>query len=136
MKLLKSLVLVVAAGLMITACGGASTPSDVVKKMNEATLNFDFKEAAKYVAKEHVESYNKLAEQFAAPEAKDYIEGIKAMVKDAKFEILEEKIAEDGNTAVVKVKSSGMGQEKEEEVNLVKEDGQWKVNEGLDMGGK
>ncbi|MDR1346990.1 MAG: DUF4878 domain-containing protein [Prevotellaceae bacterium] len=134
MKLLKSMVLVLMAGLIMTACGGGATPSDVVKKFSEASLNFDFKELSKYVAKEHVDSYNKLAEQFEAPEAKAYLETMKTMAKDSKFEILGETISEDGNTATVKVKTSAMGQEKEDDVNLIKEDGQWKINENVGLG--
>ncbi|MDR2125768.1 MAG: DUF4878 domain-containing protein [Prevotellaceae bacterium] len=135
MKLLKSLILVVAAGLVITACGGgASTPSDVVKKFNEATLKLDLKEAKKYVAKAHYEDIDKLIAKIETPEVQPMLEVFKASVKDAKFEIIGEEIAEDGNTATVKVKVSVMGQENEEDTPLIKEDGQWKIDKKIDIG--
>ena len=129
MKLLKKIVFVVAAGLMLVSCGGASSPSDVAKKFVEATKEFDFKEAKKYVAKEYADAMDQIIEQFSSPEAQGYLKIFKETAKGTKVEVLGEKISEDGNSAVVTVKFEMMGQSQEEELPLILEDGAWKINE-------
>jgi PBP1b-binding outer membrane lipoprotein LpoB len=131
MKLLKSLILVVAAGLMITACGGSgATPVEVVQKFAEATVNLDFAKAKQYVVKEHQAAYDEVAARFESPEAQAQLELFKAAAKLTTIDVVEKEISEDGNTAVVTLKISGAGQSNEEDVRLIKEDGEWKINEG------
>jgi hypothetical protein len=132
MKSLKNIIIFGAISLFVASCG--EKPSDVAKKFTEATLKFDFNEAKKYVAKAYYEDIDKLIEQIEAPESQDVLEIIKANAKDAKIEIIEEQIAEDGNTATVKIKVSVMGEEDADNIPLIKEDGQWKVNKTIDLG--
>jgi ABC-type glycerol-3-phosphate transport system substrate-binding protein len=136
MKLLKSLMLVVAAGLMLTACGGGSSasPSEVAKKFVEATVNLDFEEVKKYIAKEHFESIDKATKQLESPEAKAYLETYKALAKDVKVEVVSEEISEDGNSATVTLSYAIMGQTQEQKLPLIKEDGAWKINEAASSG--
>jgi hypothetical protein len=135
MKLLKSLVLVVAAGLMIAACGGASTPSDVVKKVLDAQASFDYGTVKKYVVKDLVPQIEEVEKQFESPEAKAAIEASKVLEGDqqVKYDVVKEEI--DGDSAKVTVKMSVAGREQEFTLPLVKEDGAWKVST-LDFGGK
>ncbi|MDR2653538.1 MAG: DUF4878 domain-containing protein [Prevotellaceae bacterium] len=137
MKLLKSLVLVVAAGLMMTACGGGATPSEVAKKVMDATLKFDFKEVKKYVAKDLVPLVEQSIVQTETEEGKQMLEAYKALVKDVKVEVVSEEIAEDGNTAKVTVKTTTpTGEVDEDTLSLVKEEGGWKVAKLPNVGGK
>ncbi|MDR0420964.1 MAG: DUF4878 domain-containing protein [Prevotellaceae bacterium] len=130
MKLLKSLVLVVAAGLIMTACGGnASKPSDVAKKVMEATLQFDFKEVKKYVVKDLIPTVEESIAQTETEEGKQMLAMYKSIMENVTFEVVGEEIAEDGNSAVVTVKVKGpAGEEDEQAINLVKEDGAWKID--------
>jgi ABC-type glycerol-3-phosphate transport system substrate-binding protein len=129
MKLLKNLVLVVAAGLMMTACGGGgATPSEVAKKAMEATFNFDSNALKDLVAKDLIPAVEEAIAQQESEEGKAQIEMAKGFLKEAKFEVVGEEIAEDGNTATVTVKVSAMGQEDEQTLNLVKEEGKWKLS--------
>ena len=139
-KLLKSLALVVAAALMMTACGGGgggATPSDVVKKFMEATTtDFDFAKAKQYVAKEHLASYDEVMALLETPEMKAYMDAAKAAAQAAggqlvKIDVVNEEI--DGDNAKVTVKMSSMGQEMEEVIPLIKEDGSWKINQRPNM---
>ncbi|MDR1553829.1 MAG: DUF4878 domain-containing protein [Prevotellaceae bacterium] len=138
MKLLKSLVLVVAAGLIMTACGGGgATPSEVAKKVMDATLKFDFNEVKKYVAKDIVPLVEQSIAQTETEEGKQMLEMYKNLVKDVKVEVVSEEIAEDGNTAKVTLKTtSPTGEVSEDTINLVKEEDGWKVKELPNAGGK
>jgi uncharacterized protein YchJ len=130
MKLLKKFVLVVAASLMMTACGGGggATPSDVAKSFNEAMLKYDFAAAKQYVAKDLQETYAQKVELSNSPEKQELLSAIRRQRSELKFEIISERIEEDGNTATVKYKSINRdGEEEENYHHLVKEDGQWKV---------
>ena len=135
MKLVKSLALVVAAALMMTACGGggsSSTPSEVVEKFMQATMEFDFAKAKQYVTKEYQVAFDEIIAQFETPEMKAQIDIMKAATQTAKFEIINETFDGD-NAATVTVKVSVMGIEQEDDMHLIKEDGSWKINQGPGM---
>ena len=130
MKLLKTLVFVVAAGLMVTAYGQDAkklTPSDVVNKFYEAALTFDFANAKEYVSKNFQEAYGEMVAKLEAPEVKEQLEVMKELTKDAKIEIVSEDIDEDN--AVVTVKIIMAEEEREDVIILIKEDDNWKINE-------
>ena len=132
MKLLKSLTLVVAAGLMITAYGKAEkglTPSEVVKKFTEATINFDFAKAKEYVSTNVQSSYDEIIAHFELPELKEQLEMIKNMAKDVKVDIIEEKIEDDVAHVTIKIHFGGDEEDREDVVNLIKEENEWKINE-------
>ena len=134
MKFLKSLALVVAAGLIITGCGGGNTPSAVAKKWMDACKNFDPASAKKYVSNDFQAKYDEAIEAMEAPETKANLELAKSFMKDLKFNVSDEKI--DGDVATVSITVSFMGQEDSQVVYLKKEDGTWKVNQApLNPGG-
>ncbi|MDR2292344.1 MAG: DUF4878 domain-containing protein [Prevotellaceae bacterium] len=128
MKLVKSLVLVVAAGLIIAACGGTSTPSDVVQKVLKAQTSLDFGTVKKHVVKDLVPQIEEAEKAFETPEVKEAMERLKAAADQVKYDVVKEEI--DGDNAKVTVKITALGQEQEQEliIPLVKEDGAWKVS--------
>jgi hypothetical protein len=133
MKLLKSLILVVAAGLVMTACGGgasSSNPSDVVKKYMDAQMSTDFAAMKECVAKELIPTIDAQIAAFEAmtPEQKAQVEEAKKLAEQVKFDVGEAVIAEDGNSATVTIKVDFMGQSMENNWTLIKEDGNWKIN--------
>lgn len=117
----------------LSSCGGGNTPSAVAEK------------AVKCIQAEDYEGYVNLM-NIEVKEGED-IENAKTMLvalmkekggKSMKekegiksYEILSEEIAEDGNTAVVKVKIVyGNGTEDEQKIKLVKDkDGEWKLSD-------
>jgi len=133
MKLLKSLILVVAAGLVMTACGGgasSSNPSDVVKKYMDAQMSTDFAAMKECVAKELIPTIDAqiAALEAMSPEEKQQVEQQMEFAKQIKYEVGEAEIAEDGNSATVTVTIDFMGQSIPQQHSLVKEDGNWKIN--------
>ena len=133
MKLLKSLILVVAAGLVMTACGGGASsgnPSDVVKTLMDAQMSNDFKTIKGCVTKDLIPFIDEQIEAFEAmtPEQKAQAEEMKKFAEQMKFDVGEAVISEDGNSATVTVKIDFMGQQIDNNFSLAKEDGKWKVN--------
>ena len=116
--------------VMMTACGGSSTPSDSAKECVELMKAGDYKTL---VEKIHFDE-NMTAEQQQA--TKDLIVSM-ANEKVAKeieskggiksYEVIEENIAEDGKTAVVKMKITyGDDSTKDQSYDMVLVDGLWK----------
>ena len=133
MKLLKSLILVVAAGLVMTACGGGASsdnPTDVVKTYMDAQMGPDFATMKKCVAKDLIPTIDAQIEAYEAmtPEQKQQAEEYKKMTEQIKFEYEEAKISEDGNSATVTMKVDFMGQSMDNNISLIKEDGSWKIS--------
>jgi ABC-type transporter MlaC component len=132
MKLLKSLILVVAAGLVMTACGGGKSenPSDVVKKVFEAQKNYDFDAVKQYVVKDLIPLIDQQVAALDAlsDEEKEQFEESKKLYAQVQYEVGEAVVAEDENSATVSVKVTFMGQENSVDIPLVKEDGVWKVS--------
>lgn len=124
MKLRSIFPLIVA--LVFAACGGASeSPSDVAKKFLDHTNKLEFKEAKTYSTK-------------ATGELLDMIAGMAGMMGEQPpapaYTIVGETI--DGDKATVTYRSEG--EEADESIKLVKEDGKWLVSiskEDLDKEG-
>jgi hypothetical protein len=112
--------------LLFAACGGSSeSPSDVAKKFLDHTNKMEFKEAKAYSTK-------------ATGEMLDMIAGMAGMLGEQEapppYTIVGETI--DGDKATVTYRSEG--NEVDESIKLVKEDGKWLVNvskEDLDKEG-
>jgi hypothetical protein len=115
------------AGLALMACGGggggASSPEDAVQGMFDALKAGDLDAMAQYLpADERAEIEN------MSDEDKEMAEAMFTMFGDIDLEIIGSEI--DGETAVVQVKVTMMGETQEDEVELMMEDGSWVITSG------
>lgn len=129
MKLIKSLAVILLALSMTTACkSGGANPEATAEKFIKAVQGFDFEEAKKYSSKESAAMIDMMKGFMAAAPAEE-LEKQKAEAKNTKIEVISSNVAEDGNTATVTLKATTPdGNSKEDKIDLVKEDGEWKVN--------
>lgn len=122
MKKLIVILCAVVAVFGLTSCK-SSSPSDTVKAYYKALQAGDYEKALSYTDITDQEVIQKQIEKY-----KEFD------IKVVDFEILSEKISEDGNSATVEVKNtvtSSFNQEPEEstkELKLVKVDGKWKLH--------
>ncbi len=122
MKKLIVILCAVVAVFGMTSCK-SSSPSDTVKAYFKALQAGDYEKAL---------SYTDITDQEAIQKQIEKYKGFDIKVVD--FEILSEKISDDGNSATVEVKStvtSSFNEEPEEstkEMKLVKVDGKWKLH--------
>lgn len=136
MKKLAITVCAFALALVMTSCGG-NTPQKAAEKAVECIQDENYEGYVDMV-------YMKPDETKNAEDVKNSKQMLTALLKDKaskqkeknggieKYETLSEEMAEDGNTAVVKMKITyGDGSEKEEDVKMRKdENGDWKVDMG------
>lgn len=132
----KTMILVALCAAAIAGCG-PKTPEAVAIKCIELTCQGDFEGVKKYMSKDAIK------EQAAAEETtkklfgaeayekhkKELVETMKKNTEGAKFEKKDVKIDGDKATVVVLVSKKGESKTKEIEVELVKEDGAWKVKD-------
>ncbi|GHT07223.1 hypothetical protein AGMMS49525_16290 [Bacteroidia bacterium] len=138
MKKVMSLLVAVLAMLAVSSCGGGKSPADIEKSiytqfqkgnyekgLDIYFANIDQGDEAKDQGQKQVDAQIKaLAEKVKASAAQGF--EIKAGVKS--FEILEETIAEDGETATVQTKIIyGDGSEDTQSSKYVKRGGKWKI---------
>ncbi|MDR3287133.1 MAG: DUF4878 domain-containing protein, partial [Prevotellaceae bacterium] len=133
MKTTKMLLCAALAMLMLANCGGgANSPKDVVLTVFNAAKRLDFATMKKHLTQERIAKLERREERLKNnPERR--AETIDR-VKNAKFEIISEEISEDGESAVVIVKISRIkdaSKDYEEEVDLVKIDGIWKIDSNV-----
>jgi len=132
-KLIFGLILAIGAMIALTACSDSSnTPTGVTKAYYEALIKNDFKAAMEFCCKKDGKLLTDEEKQQLSGmmESKLNDEKTKAAMV-AKYELGEETIAEDGNSATVKVKTTTVeGTEKEVESNCLKVDGKWYINSG------
>lgn len=113
--------------LALVACGGngGSTPSDVVKKAMDCAVNKDYKGMVQYIEGVDATATEKDIEEAAAfiEFAYSFNDGL------ASYEILGEEIAEDGQSATVKLNMTfGNGKTNETDGTVVKTDDGWKLS--------
>jgi len=126
MKRLFAAALAVSFILYLAACGGgaaASSPKDAVATMLDAMKNADTAKMKTVMTKAFLET-----DQAQKEPTEEERNQMKEMFKAYTWEVGEETIAEDGNTAQVMVKMSFAGMENEILYQCVKEDGTWKVD--------
>lgn len=124
MRLIRNLTVVIFAAIMLAACGGGS-PESVAESYVKAALTIDFKAAAKYSSKEHAADIL---------EAMDYMEEEAEELAEAKegFVGITYKITEvdvEGDEATVKFEFAKGDETSNGRLELIKEDGSWKVDE-------
>ena len=116
--------------VLMTACGGGSTPSDSAKECVELMKAGDFKTL---VEKMHFDE-SMTAEQQQGTKDLFVSMGNEKVSKEIEskggiksYEVIEETIAEDGKSAVVKMKITyGDDSTKDQSYDLVLVDGTWK----------
>ena len=122
MKKLIVILCAVVAVFGLTSCK-SSSPSDTVKAYFKALQAGNYEKALSYT---DITDQETIQKQIAKYKEFD--------IKVVDFEILSEKISEDGNSATVEVKStlaSSFTEEPDESTNemkLVKVDGKWKIH--------
>ena len=123
---MKKLVVVLCAlvGVLGMASCKSSSPSDTVTAYFKALQAGDYEKALSYTDISDQEEIQKQLEKFKTFD-----------IKVVDFEILSEKISDDGKNAVVEVKSSQTSsfsskpEENTKELKLVKVDGKWKIHD-------
>ncbi|MDR0660908.1 MAG: DUF4878 domain-containing protein [Prevotellaceae bacterium] len=121
MRTLKTLALVIAASLLLFACGGSS-PESVVSKYLDAVKAVDLKAAKECLSKPLAVEFEEMTRDFSEDEIKELKEENANMnVKVVRSEI-------DGETAVVYLEEAHSDHSHERKIPLIKEDGQWKMN--------
>jgi len=117
--------------MLILYSTSSDNPSDVVKKIMDASMNFDFVAMKEYVTRELIPIIEQqiVAFETMTPEQKAQTEEYKKFAEQMKFDVGEAEISEDGNFATVPVKVDFMGQSMDNNISLVKEDGKWKIRQ-------
>lgn len=120
--------------LAMYACGGSNSPKDVAEKSVKCLQKADYEGYVDliYMKDKEGEDVNKAKQELTgllkekAGKSIEKEEGIKS------YEMVSEEIAEDGNTAMVKMKITyGNGKEKDETIKLRKdENDSWKLDIG------
>lgn len=121
--------LVLSACLMITACGTKS-PSEIAKTVFEAGCKLDFETVKKHLAEERISDFEEITKRLLAnPDRK---EKFLLNFKNAEIKIISEEISNDGNSATITaVIKAGNGEDEEEQMHLIKVNGEWKCDSNL-----
>ncbi|MCD4700363.1 MAG: DUF4878 domain-containing protein [Candidatus Aegiribacteria sp.] len=113
-------------GLVVMACGGgggASSPEDAVNGMFNAMKSGDIDAMAQYLPESDRSEITEMSD-----EEKEMVEGMLTMMSTIEYEIKNCEI--DGETAVVTMEVSFMGETDEQDVDLILENGSWVVTSG------
>ena len=114
-------------GIVVMACGGdgggASTPEDAVNGAFNAMKSGDIDAAAQYMPEADRSEINDMSD-----EDREMMQGTFATMSEMEFNVLSSEI--DGETAVVTVEMTTMGQSMKQEVDLIKENGRWVMTGG------
>lgn len=110
------------ASLLLVSCSGGG-PEGTVKQFVTHTSKGEFEEAKKF-GTESTNGLLSMAQQFGGSQAAE----MKEKNKDVKVEIVSSDVKD--SVATVKYKVSGVANPSndEKEMNLVKQDGEWKVD--------
>ncbi|MDR3227246.1 MAG: DUF4878 domain-containing protein [Prevotellaceae bacterium] len=124
---LKTLLFAVLASMVFIGCGGGGnlSPKEVAEKAINAAKNYDYKTLKNYVVKSQIPAIEE------AEKSNDESSEDKELRESAIFEVISETISDDGNSATVNVKITVGDNSFENDLDLVKEDGQWKVSDKL-----
>jgi len=106
-------------GMLLIACGGgaAGNPEDAVTGFFDALKAGDADKAAEYVVGGIPEDQRAM------------LEGIGPMMEAMELSVTGSTISEDGQTAVVTISFSFMGETDTDEMNCILDNGTWKLEE-------
>ena len=124
MKTIKMVVLALCATFMLAACGG-ETPESVAESYVKSYIAIDYKKAAKLATKEYGDEILDGAKEIPEETLKELIAERKEELKDIKYEIVNVEVDEE--EAVISFEFTLNGDTEDGRVNLVKENGKWKV---------
>lgn len=124
MKQLKLAALALVLSLSLSSCSG-NGPEDTAKKFIEYTNQGEFSKA-KELSTDKTAAMLGMAEGFAQGQGK--MEEMKEKNKDVKVEIISSEVNEDKATVKFKLTGGENTSGSENQLNLVKVDGEWKVD--------
>ena len=126
MKTLKIAVIALCATFLLAACGGG-TPESVAKSYVDAALSFDFEKAAKYSSKEHAADIMRGMEDYSKEDLKKEVEEARKEFKGITYKVTGVELDED--EATVEFEFAKDDKTKDGRLELIKEDGKWKVDD-------
>ncbi|MDR0835526.1 MAG: DUF4878 domain-containing protein [Tannerella sp.] len=122
--------------LAVSSCGGgSSSPSSIEKSIYSQFQKGNYEKGIE-IYFDNISGDDDAGKPKSADETKEAVKAFAGKVKQSidakggikKFEIVEEKIAEDGKTATVASKITyGDGSGDEQSTKYVKQDGKWKI---------
>ncbi len=125
MKLLKKLIVILFAATMLSACGGGNSPEAVAESYVKAYFNVDFKKAASLATKEYGAEILGEVEGLSDDIIKTIVKARKEELKGITYKVTE--VGADEEEAVVMFEFTKDGETDDGKVELIKEDGKWKV---------
>jgi ABC-type glycerol-3-phosphate transport system substrate-binding protein len=118
MKMFRILALALCATFMLTACGGGS-PESVAKSFVKAFVDRDFSKAAEYATAKTASWLAEAAKTSGQMDLREYDRG-------TEISLISSEVKEGKATVTLELRSPN-GDKVEAELELVKEDGSWKV---------
>lgn len=113
-------------GLAVMACGGgggASTPEDAVNGAFNAMKSGDIDAMAQYMPEADRSEITDMSD-----EDKEMMQGMLGLMSAMEFKVIGSEI--DGETAIVTMEMTFMGETEESEVELMLENGSWVITSG------
>ena len=126
MKTLKIFVLALCATFMLAACGGGS-PEAVAENYVDAALSLDFEKAAKCSSKEHAADILEGIDDYTEEELEEEVKQAKKNFEGITYKIT--AVEADETEATVKLEFTKGDKTKDGRLELIKEDGKWKVDD-------
>jgi len=105
-----------------------TTPRDVLAKCYTACSNFDYETVKECLSERNVAYIDALKQKFESPDMKLQKGLAAAALQTSQYEITEESISDNGKAATLKTKVSVMGQTFTADVNFIKENNIWKID--------
>ena len=128
MILFRSIAIAIILALTLTAHGNNEKPEAIAKSYIDAALNIDIEKAIKYSSKEHIASILEGLEYYSIKEEelKEKRDAAKKELEGITYKIIEVEAEED--KATIYAEFAKDDNTKEGKVELIKEDGTWRVN--------
>lgn len=105
-----------------------ATPRDILAKCHNAGSSFNYSIIKECLSARNAAYVDQIKQKFESPDMKLQKGLISAALQTAQYDIVEEKISENGKSATLKTKVSVMGQSFTADVILIKENNVWKID--------
>ena len=104
------------------------TPRDILAKCYNAGSNFDYAAIKECLSERNIAYVDVLKQKFESPDMK-FQKGLAiAALQTSQYEIIEENISANGKAATLKTKFSVMGQTLTADIDFIKENNSWKID--------